>query len=73
MTQSKGKSLIEVCCNVGSGFVFSLLIWECVIEPFIEVRETFSCNLLITGIYTVISVTRGFIWRRVFESGKINS
>lgn len=66
--QTKRHSFIEVCTNVSCGFVTSLLTWELIVEPFVEVKETFACNLAITCIYTVVAILRGFIVRRTFNN-----
>ena len=65
--QTRKASLFEVCCHVGSGFIISILTWELLVEPLIEVKETFLCNFLITCIYTVVSITRCYLWRRLFN------
>ena len=67
MSQSKLSSLIESLLNVGSGFVVSSLLWSFVIVPVYEIEVTVTQNLEITAIFTVISVIRGYIWRRVFN------
>ena len=65
--QSKLSSLMESLLNVGSGFFVSLLLWSFVIVPLYGIEVTVIQNLEITAIFTVISVIRGYIWRRVFN------
>lgn len=67
MSQSKLSSLTESLLNVGSGFVVSLLLWSFVIVPLYKIEVTMTQNLEITCLFTVISVIRGYVWRRVFN------
>jgi len=64
--QSRQHSIIESICNVASGFVISLAVWEFVIEPLFGIEKRLLDNIGITGIFTVISIARGYIWRRLF-------
>ena len=72
MPQSRKMSMFESCCNVGSGFVCALIVWECIIEPVFNIEKSFTENLGITLIFTSISVTRGYIWRRLFNHAGTN-
>jgi len=65
--QSRKVSILESVCNVGSGFLLSLLVWEFIIEPVFSIEESHSTNVGIGIIFTVISVVRGYIWRRLFN------
>lgn len=65
--QSRKNSLIESCCNVGSGFLLSMLIWEAVIEPAWGIEKNLLDNIGITLIFTLASLIRGYIWRRIFN------
>jgi len=67
MTQSKLESLIEQFLNVGSGFIISWIFWVTVITPVYDIQVSTSENLQITAAFTVISVIRGYVWRRVFN------
>lgn len=67
MTQHKSISLLESCMNVGSGFILSLVVWEVVIEPLFGIEKSLRDNIGITGIFTAISIVRGYIWRRLFN------
>ena len=68
MQQSKLESLIETCLNVAIGFCISLTAW-----PFVAVlygiEYSHSQNLGITLIFTVLSISRGYIVRRWFNHG----
>lgn len=68
--QSRKQSLIEQLLNVGSGFLVSLLLWSYVIVPVWSIEVSTQDNLAITLTFTVVSVARGYMWRRLFN--KIN-
>lgn len=65
--QTKWGSLLEQVCNVGSGFLVSLVLWQGVLAPLWGYEVTFADNLGITTIFTVVSVLRGYAWRRWFN------
>ena len=67
MTQRKATSLLEVCLNVGSGFVISLCVWEFIVEPLFGIEKNLLDNIGITAIFTVVSIARGYVFRRVFN------
>jgi hypothetical protein len=67
--QSRIESLIESIVNVSSGFIISLLLWTFFIMPVFNIDTSFAENLAITSTFTIISVARGFIWRRFFNAG----
>lgn len=70
MGQSRRMSLIEQICNVGSGFIVSLMIWICVIQPVWGIQMTMGSNLQIMAIFTLASIARGYVWRRLFNSNR---
>lgn len=65
--QTKRHSLLEQVLNVGSGFVLSSLVWQFVIIKWWDIHTSFSENLQITSVFTVVSVARGYVWRRLFN------
>ena len=67
MPQSRTASIVEQLCNVGSGMIVALLTWVYIIQPIFGIQKRFTENLSITGIFTIISLCRGFLWRRGFE------
>ena len=67
--QTRIVSLIESCCNVGSGFLLSLFLWQFVVAPAFGYVVTITTNLALTSIFTVTSVVRGYLWRRFFANG----
>lgn len=67
MEQSKRESLIESMLNIGSGFVLSLVVWQ-LLAYMMDIPMPLSRNLLITSIFTVVSLTRSYLWRRFFNA-----
>lgn len=65
--QTKTSSMVESLLNVGSGFIISLLVWSWVIVPVYNLDVDTNQNLEITFIFTVVSVIRGYFWRRYFN------
>jgi hypothetical protein len=65
--QSRVGSFIEQVLNIGSGFFLSLLLWSFVIVPIWELDVSMDDNLVITGVFTMVSVVRGYLWRRFFN------
>lgn len=66
MTQSRKMSLVETCANTTLGFLTSYVTWEILSRVFdtgLSVKE----NLFITCVFTVVSLLRGYLVRRVFN------
>lgn len=67
-TQTKWESFKEQLYNIGSGFFLSYLVWIFIVNPLItQGHLTINDSLLITSIFTVTSLLRSFVWRRVFN------
>lgn len=71
--QSRTASLIEQILNVGSGFVISLIVWMYVVVPIWGFDVSMTENLTITIIFTVVSIIRGYMWRRWFNHRTVRS
>ncbi len=67
MSQSRRHSLLEQLLNVGSGFAISLAFWSWVVVPVWHLPVQTAENLQITAAFTVLSIARGYVWRRVFD------
>lgn len=65
--QSRTRSLVEQLLNIGSGFLVSLCVWEFIVKPVWEIDTSFSENLTITCLFTVVSIARSYAWRRLFN------
>ena len=66
--QSKKSSLVEQCLNVGSGYIVSLFVWCWIVQPVWGFDATLQESLHVNALFTVISIARGYIWRRVFNA-----
>jgi len=64
--QTKQKSLIESVTNTVAGFLVSLCI-QLIIYPLMGIPVSFDQNLLITSVFTIASIGRGYVIRRVFN------
>ncbi|NCU32588.1 MAG: hypothetical protein EOM23_06585 [Candidatus Moranbacteria bacterium] len=64
--QTKRKSLIESVSNTVTGFVVSLCI-QLIIYPMMDIPVRFDQNLVITTVFTIASIGRGYLIRRFFN------
>ena len=67
MSQSRRLSLIESLTQTTAGFVISVLVWEFVVKPVWNIQTDLADNLIITLMFTVISIARGYLFRRFFN------
>jgi len=63
--QTKTQSAVEATLNIGSGFIISLIVWQ-MLASFYEIHMPIMRNLEITGVFTVVSLLRSYLWRRFF-------
>lgn len=66
MAQSKKGSLAEVVIGTFIGFVVSLASQR-IIFPMYGMTPTWSVDIQIVLWFTVVSIIRGYVLRRVFE------
>jgi hypothetical protein len=59
--QTKRKSIVEVCTNVGVGFCGSWALWEFVVDPMWG-------GFYITCFFTVWALIRGYVLRRIWNA-----
>lgn len=68
--QSRIESLVEQGISITIGFLVSLLMWMWVVAPLISnhylTAGGFVDSLTITTLFTITSLARGYIVRRVF-------
>ena len=64
--QTKMQSALEAFLNIGSGFILSMFIWQLIANPLFGYNVTWGENILLTSIFTVVSITRSYLWRRFF-------
>ena len=64
--QTKLQSLIESLLNTASGFIISLLLYHYVVTP-MDLPDTWNSSILVTLMFTVVSIVRSYFWRRLFN------
>jgi hypothetical protein len=64
--QSKLLSALEAIINVFTGAFLSIAITE-LLAPYLGIHITLEANLKLTVILTVVSILRGYFWRRLFN------
>lgn len=65
--QLRRHSLLEASLNTASGFIISLGAGM-IIFPLVGMPVSGQQNFLAVSIFTVISVVRSYIWRRIFNA-----
>lgn len=65
--QTKKGSLLEICLNTCSGFVVAWTLTQWMFPNIYHVELSISQSWTITFIYTVMSIIRSYMWRRVFN------
>jgi hypothetical protein len=69
MQQSKKHSIIESIVQTIIGLGTSIII-QVVLYPLMGIPVTFSQNLIITSVFFVVSIIRGYLVRRIFNELK---
>ena len=70
MNQTKLESALEMCVSTGSGFILAWLSWKFVIIPMVYAGWIrIDSTTFITMYFTVLSLGRGFTFRRLFNAG----
>ena len=64
--QTSKFSWIESITNTVIGFIISFLI-QIAIYPILQIPVKFSQNIIITSVFTVASILRGYLIRRFFN------
>jgi hypothetical protein len=66
MSQTKTKSLLETVLNTATGFGVSYILWKWILVPMIDAGYlAHDQSFIITMIFTIASLTRSYIWRRL--------
>ena len=65
--QTKLESVIETILNVLSGLLLSIFVVQPIIFPWFNIHTTVTENTIIAVIFTVVSILRGYLWRRYFN------
>lgn len=67
MSQSKTQSLVEVVINVVVGYVIATFT-QIIIFPMFGIYVGLGDQMLISLIFTIISIIRGYVIRRWFNA-----
>ncbi|MFB2533069.1 hypothetical protein ACEYYA_12945 [Paracoccus sp. p3-h83] len=79
MTQSRRMSLIEAVTNVALGYALVALGYalavatQIMVFPWFGLHPSLGENLALGGIFTAISLVRGYALRRLFEAIRVAS
>lgn len=65
--QSRIGSAVEACANTLSGYVLSVLTWRVISGPVLHAPFETGQAMYICAIFTIVSVIRSYIWRRIFN------
>jgi hypothetical protein len=68
--QSRAMSVVEAVTNVVVGYMLALGL-QAVLFPLLGLRVSLGGNLLIGAAFTVLSIVRSFMLRRLFESFRV--
>ena len=69
MNQTKINSIIESLTQTIIGLVTSIMV-QIIIYPLLCIPVSFKQNLIITAVFFIVSIIRGYIIRRWFNSKK---
>lgn len=67
MEQTRLSSLIEAALNTAIGFALSFAVWPLAAALF-SVPYTVGSHFGVVGLFTVVSVARGYVLRRWFNA-----
>ena len=68
--QTRFDSFLESCANIFVGFLISVAVWQ-ILAYLFHTRTSFSENIAIVLIFTVTSLLRQYIIRRLFNGRSI--
>ncbi|MFN7001569.1 MAG: hypothetical protein ACK4ST_16320, partial [Elioraea tepidiphila] len=72
MKQSRTMSMIEAMANVAVGYGVAVLT-QIAVFPLFGLSVTLVQNLMMGGLFTVVSIIRSYTLRRVFETIRMRS
>lgn len=68
--QTRKASLVETLLNTALGYGVALIA-QIVVFPWFGINIPLSSNIVIGMIFTVVSIARGFVLRRLFETLRV--
>jgi hypothetical protein len=72
MKQSRAMSLVESVANVIVGYGVAV-VTQIVIFPIFGLHTTLAQNLKMGAVFTVVSIARSYVLRRLFERIRVAS
>ena len=66
MRQSRAMSLVEAMANVLVGYGVAV-VTQILIFPIFDLHTTLAQNLKMGAVFTVVSIGRSYVLRRLFE------
>ncbi|MGO4917354.1 DUF7220 family protein [Pseudogemmobacter sp. W21_MBD1_M6] len=72
MMQSRLMSLVEAITNVAVGYGVAV-VTQILIFPWFGLHTTLAQNFAMGGIFTIVSLARSFLLRRLFENLRVRS
>lgn len=70
MKQSRRMSLVEALTNVAVGYGIAVMA-QMAIFPLFGLHATLAQNLTMGAVFTVVSIARSYVLRRVFEAIRV--
>lgn len=70
--QSRTSSLLEASTNVLAGFALALVIQR-LIYPLFGLATALTTDLMLAGIFALVSLIRSYVIRRLFERRTVAS
>lgn len=64
--QSRRHSVLEVVCNLVTGFLVAIIVGH-LLYPLFGLKVSTTENFWITLVFTVVSFIRSYIFRRIFN------
>ena len=64
--QKKKHTIIETCIGTALGYTVAIMTQR-IVFPIFDIHVSHSENFLIAGIFTVVSLIRGYYVRRLFN------
>ena len=65
--QQPHQSAIEIVTGTIAGFALAWVVGQWIIYPYYGLTVDHLLNLKMTGWFTVVSIARGYVWRRFFN------
>jgi len=70
MSQPRWHSMLETIANVVVGIAVSLIIQITIMPLVLHVQPTIEQNMALVAIFTIASIIRGYVMRRLFNKIK---